>query len=228
MAIESVATAIDNSSSRSLARTAIEISNLYGFLAAIFRQEISAELLGKLRSVELRETLAEAGVTLDDRLLRGPLLKVLEELAVEFTALFLGPGEHISPHESVHVKEGGLLWQAETAAVRRYIQATGFQYNEEFTGMPDHISVELEFMAELTRREGEAWEKGDTDTAANCLQHQSHFMAEHLSKWASGFCSKVIARADLPFYRDIAQLTADFIESEKTDIEERLRTAKAG
>ncbi len=216
------------SSSNGLARTAIEVSNLYGFLAAVFREEVSEHFLAQLRSPKLRETLTDAGIKLDDPLLQGPDEEVLRDLAVEFAALFLGPGEHISPHESVHLPQGGYLWGPETVTVRKFVNALGFDYADEFSGMPDHVSVELELMAELTRRESVAWEQGDTDGAANSLAYQSQFMAEHLAKWVPTFCSEITKIAGLSFYRDMARLTMDFLESEQTDIERRLDIAKDG
>ncbi len=215
-----------DSSSDGLARTAIEVSSLYGFLAAVFRKEVSEHFLAQLRSAELRETLTDAGITLDDHLLRGPDQEVLRDLAVEFAALFLGPGEHISPHESVHLPKGGNLWGPETVTVRKFVNALGFEYAEEFSGIPDHISVELELMAELARREGAAWEKGETDEAANSLAYQRQFMTEHLAKWVPAFCSRIIDVAELPFYREVARLTMDFLDSEAADIDVRLRVAR--
>jgi TorA maturation chaperone TorD len=227
VATNTAMTAAD-SSSDGLARTAIEVSNLYGFLAAVFREEVSEHLLAQLRSPNLRDTLTDAGITLDDRLLRGPDQEVLRDLAVEFAALFLGPGEHISPHESVHLPQGGNLWGAETVAVRNFVNALGFDYDDGFSGMPDHISVELELMAELTRRESVAWGQGDTDGAGNSLAYQCQFMAEHLAKWVPTFCSEVVKNAGMSFYRDMARLTAEFLKSEQTDIERRLDIAKDG
>ncbi len=220
--------AVDDSSSNGLARTAIEVSNLYGFVAAVFREEVSEQFLAQLRSPQLSETLTDAGITLDDRLLQGPDQEVLRDFAVEFAALFLGPGEHISPHESVHLPQGGSLWGAETVTVRKFVDALGFKYADEFSGIPDHISVELELMAELAKRESVAWEQRDTEGAANSLAYQCQFMAEHLAKWVPTFCSKVINVACLPFYRDMAKLTMDFLESEQSDIERRIDIAKGG
>ncbi len=216
----------DDGSSNGLARTAIEVSNLYGFLAAVFREEVSDHFLAQLRSPQLRETLADAGIALDEHLLRGAEEEVLRDLAVEFAALFLGPGEHISPHESVHLPKGGFLWGAETVVVRKFVNALGFNYADNFKGLPDHISVELEVMAELARREGAAWEKGDTDEAANSLAYQHQFVTEHLAKWVPAFCAKVTKVAGLPFYRDMVRLTAEFLESEQSDIERRLDIAR--
>jgi len=84
-----------------------------------------------------------------------------EDLAVEFTRLFIGPGPHISPHESVNtethdVKEAA-LWSAQTVKVKKFIEAAGLEYDDSFSGMPDHVTAELEFMQRLAAKEAEAW-----------------------------------------------------------------------
>lgn len=205
----------------------MQVSHLHGFLASVFRSELSVEFLRQLRSEELRKTLAAAGVDLQDELLDGPEAMALEALAVEYAALFLGPGGHISPHESVQVdEENNTLWGDDTVAVRTYIEAVGFKYEGSYKGIPDHISVELEFMAELARRESQAWEAEDYAAAENALAFQSEFMREHLGRWVGTFCDKVIAGAHLPFYRDIARLMGDFLQTESKEIEQRLSVAR--
>ena len=126
------------------ARTATEVSHLYGLLASLFRAEPTAELLKALRSDELQPLLADSGLTLDDDLLgETDEQALIEKLAIEFTALFLGPGGHISPHESVHASQrGGILWGEETVKVKRYIESLGMTFSEEYQGLLDHISVE--------------------------------------------------------------------------------------
>ena len=206
----------------------MQVSHLHGFLANVFRQEVSAEFLKHLRSEEIRATLTAAGAELGERVFDGAEDEVRVELAVEYTALFLGPGGHISPHESVYAEAGtGNLWGKETVAVKRYIEALGFQYDKKFTAMPDHISVELELMGELARRESVAWEHGDKDQAANCLEYQQEFMRDHLCTWIYMFCDKVVTTAQLPFYREMARLLADFLAGEEEEIELRLAAARA-
>jgi TorA maturation chaperone TorD len=96
------------------------------------------------------------------------------------------------------------------------------ELSPSFRGIPDHIAVELEFMAELSRRESVAWELGDLSAAGNSLEYQRDFIDEHLGQWIEKFCSQVVATAELSFYREVAQLTAQFIASEAQAIEERL------
>ena len=206
----------------------MERSNLHGFLASVFRAELTSETLRQIKSPEFLEALGDAGVGLDAAFLEAPEDKLLEDMAVEFTALFLGPGGHISPHESVQRKgASGLLWGPETSAVKRFIEAAGFAYDPDFHGIPDHIGVELEFMKETTRLEADAWEKGDRAAAANCLEFQRAFMAGHVLQWVFTFCGKVEEAAELPFYAEMAKLAADFMRSEEEAIPARLKEATA-
>ena len=113
-----------------LARTAMESSNLHGFLAAVFRAEVTPEFLQDLRSAAVVEALADVGVEMTDQFLNGPEAEVVEYLAVEYCTLYLGPGEHISPHESIYrdnEDRKGEFWGDSTVAVKKYIQAVGFE-----------------------------------------------------------------------------------------------------
>ena len=208
-----------------LARTATERSELYGFLATIFREELSAENLRRIGSADFMQTLGEAGVDLDGDLAQRPEAELLEEMAVEYTALFLGPGGHISPHESVHAETSGVLWGRSTGEVKRYIESAGFAYDPAFHGLPDHISVELEFMAVLAGKEAQAFRDADFSAASNCLKYQKEFLADHLGEWAPAFCRQVTERAEHPFYRGIAGLTAEFLKAERHEIFVRLGAA---
>jgi TorA maturation chaperone TorD len=86
--------------------------------------------------------------------------------------------------------------------------------------MPDHISVELEFMQHVVKREMQAWEAEDNETALLCLKNEKKFVDEHLFGWIPDFCEKVIETADWPFYREMARLTRSFIEFEKKELKE--------
>ncbi len=197
-------------------------SNIYGFLAAVYRQELTSELLQQMKDHRFREILSTLGMELNNGFFKKPEKELLENLAVEYAYLFLGPGKHISPHESVHHKkeggQSGQLWGELTAEVKRIIESSGLEYKSEFTGMPDHISVELEFMQHVVQRETQAWEADDDKTALLCLKNEKIFVDEHLFRWIPEFCEKVIKTAESPFYREMARLTRRFIEFEKKEL----------
>ncbi len=200
------------------ARTAMERSSLYGFLAAIFRAAPTAALLRRMKETGFREAFAAAGGGLESGFLDGPEDQLLEELAVEYTRLFLGPGKHIQPYSAVHLGgEGASLWGKPTVWVRRFIEAAGFDLQPAFHALPDHIAVEFEFMQEMTRRQAAAWERRDDAGAAQCQEIESEFITAHMSRWVPVFCEKVARAAELPLYREIARVTADFVKSEQEE-----------
>jgi TorA maturation chaperone TorD len=143
-------------------------------------------------------------------------------LAVEYARLFVGPGKHISPHESVHHEredgDWGRLWGAATVEVKAFIEVTGLGYDDSYKGMPDHISAELELMEKLTENESQAWSGDDEEGARQCVDVERRFIEEHLIHWVPTFCDKVIEAAELSFYRELAALTKRFIELEQEEV----------
>ena len=202
--------------------TAKERSNVYRLLAAIFYKELTPDFLRQIKAPEFLEVLSDQGVQFEDDFLKETDDKLIEKLAVEYAGLFLGPAKHISPHESLHHERGdgdwGKLWGKDTVLVKNFIETAGLEYKSEFTGMPDHISVELEFMHRAAEREAQAWEKNESDGALYCLKMEKKFIDEHIAEWIPAFCDKIIAQAELSFYREIAKLTKSFIELEKEEI----------
>jgi TorA maturation chaperone TorD len=197
-------------------------SNIYGLLATIYRQEITSNLLKQIKNPQFMGVLSNLGIELNNGFFQKPEDDLLKDLAVEYARIFLGPGKHISPHESVHHKrddgQWGQLWGLSTAEVKKEIESAGLSYQAEYTGLPDHISVVLEFMQQVTLAEQTAWEDGNRNLAFVCLEKEKEFIEEHLAGWIPVFCEKVIKEAELPFYREISRLTWRFIEFEKEEL----------
>jgi TorA maturation chaperone TorD len=205
-------------------RTAVarQRSNVYGLLATVYRQEVTSDLLHRIKDPQFLGVLSDLGIQLGDDFFQKNEEELLEDMAVEYTRLFLGPGKHISPHESVHHQrddtQQGQLWGESTVEVKKFIESSGLDYRSEYRGLPDHISVELEFMQQVTLREEQAWREDDRDGALYCLKIEKEFIEEHLIRWIPIFCEKVIREAELPFYREMAALARDFMESEKGEM----------
>ena len=193
-------------------------SNIYGLLATVYRQEITSDLLHQINDPQFLGVLSDLGLEGINDFLQNPENELLEDLAIEYTRIFLGPGKHVSPHESVHHQrddgQWGNLWGASTAEVKKFIETTGLGYSDDFKGMPDHITVELEFMQQLTLGEEQAWKEADADKATAFRNVEKKFIEEHLSRWIPTFCEQVIQEAELPFYRSFAELTKRFIRYE--------------
>jgi putative dimethyl sulfoxide reductase chaperone len=201
-------------------------AQLYRLLAAIFGHEPQRDLLDGLYCETVQTLLFRSDLDLGEEFLANPPATLQNELAEEYTRLFLGPGKHISPHESVQLRRGsGTLWGEETVLVKRFIEAAGFDFEDDFNGIPDHISVELEFLAKLAEAEAEAWAADNGASANNILEWQRDFISRHAGKWMPGFCTKVAKEARLPFYRVFSKVLKAFLVGEKMAISADLQTA---
>ncbi len=194
------------------------VAGMYGLLATFFAHEINLEQLKMLRSPEFQDLLKALEVDLGDDFFRKDAALLLEDLAVEFAALFIGPGNFISPHESIHRQredgDYGRLWGADTVAVKKFIEATGLSYRPEFGGMPDHIAAELEFVQKIEEHMDTACADGHLELAENLKSIKSRFLTEHLLVWGPGLMDKIIQKASLAFYREIAALAKNFLLQE--------------
>jgi TorA maturation chaperone TorD len=206
---------------KELAETAESRSSIYGLLATVFRQEPDLALIRELRDPPLWGVFSDLGVDLGEVFFTTPEKQLVEVLAQEFTRLFIGPSSHISAHESIFTEvDNGVsaLWGESTVAVKSFIEATGLDYNPEFNGVPDHVSVELEFMHRMTEWEARKWRQKDRENAEFCLKVQRMFLEQHLLSWLPQFCDVVMKQADLRFYAGVAELTRNFLEFEQQSV----------
>lgn len=205
-------------------------ADVYGLLATLFQEEPSQALLGQMKAPDFAKLMSELGIDLGEEFANGTEAELAEDLAVEYARLFLGPGSHISPHESVHhQKDGGdwgSLWGSETVKVKRFIESVGVEYAPRYTGMPDHISVELEFLQKLAQAEADALAKKDWERTRQALTLEQRFIDEHLSQWVPDFCDKISDRARLPFYREMAGLLNGFLDYDAARVKANLARAQ--
>jgi len=197
-------------------------SQIYGLLAAVFRQEPGVALIRELRGPQLPGVFSDLGVDLGEEFYIMPETELMEALGLEFTRLFIGPDSHISAHESIFAEMDngvGALWGETTVAVKNFIETTGLDYKPEFNGMPDHVSVELEFMQKLAAWEVDKWQQHDRENAEFCMKVQHMFLERHLLTWLPQFCDVVMEQADIRFYAGMAELTKNYLEFEQQNTE---------
>jgi len=196
-------------------------SSIYGLIAAIFREEPGEALIRELKASRLSEVFSSLGVNLGEEFYNSPEAELADTLGLEFTRLFIGPSNHISAHESVFAElDSGMggLWGATTVKVKNFIETAGLDYKAEFTGVPDHVSVEFEFMQKLTASEADKWDQQDQQGAEFCQTVQRKFIEEHLVTWIPQFCDAVVTKAEMPFYRAMSELMKNYLEIEQQGI----------
>jgi len=197
------------------AEEAIRRSGAYSFLSLAYLDIPGERFFKLLRFPEVKDNLDKLGLDTDSLLSEHNNLKALEE---EFTRLFIGPAHHLSPHESVHTEFQGSHWGEVTSEVQRFIELAGFDIGHHFPGMPDHISVELEFMGQMAQKEGLAWSEKNESKALDYIKIQSMFLDKHLLNWVDSFCDKVIESCFLSFYRELAKWTSSFLWADRKNL----------
>jgi TorA maturation chaperone TorD len=138
-----------------------------------------------------------------------------ESLLLDYTRLFLGPSHIIAkPYGSVWLDGEETLMRDSTMAVLEMCQEGGFEIDEDFRELPDHIAAELEFLYLLIYRENEGHRNGEPEALKAATGLKKRFLDEQLGLWIGPFTAAVKAGAQSGFYRQLAELTDRFVKME--------------
>ena len=131
----------------------------------------------------------------------------LDELLWEYTRLFIGPYKlPCPPWESVYTSPKRLMMQDAAGQVQALYAASGLAINTDDI-MPDHIGVELNFLAVLLQRaQSETGSKEEQTARADKL------LNEHILKWAPQFTHDMENAAESTLYRALARATRRAVE----------------
>lgn len=191
---------------------------VYSLLTRCFFTEPDVGLVQAINGKELRGALEEAGVVFDGVFDENDS-ELRRSLSDEFTRLFIGPGEHIPPYESVFTEDKafiggfGRMFGEAAAAVEETYKRHGWHAPDGLVA-PDHLAAELGFMNFLVGKEFHCRQKND-DRLQEILDGQFRFVNDHLANWSPSFCRLLSNFSRFEFYKGIARLTEDFIVSEK-------------
>lgn len=138
-----------------------------------------------------------------------------EALLLDYTRLFLGPsGALAQPYESAWSRDAGSLMGQSTMSVVQLYGEGGFEADEQFHDLPDHVACELEFLYLLLFREHQARAQGEADSVAAAVGVRDKLLGDHLGTWIGPFTQAVAEGAQTPFYRELAAMTARFVRLE--------------
>jgi len=98
----------------------------------------------------------------------------------------------------------------------RFYNFFGVQAEEGL--MPDHITVQLEFMQFLAERESEARTTADR---RSLLRAQTDFLENHLYSWWPHLEGKLKPQRPLPFYKSLAETISRFLQADLIHITNR-------
>jgi putative dimethyl sulfoxide reductase chaperone len=186
-------------------------SAFYWLLADLFLNCPDAALVERLRG-DLDGVEEEGAVAVALKALAAALPGEdgIEALAVEYTRLFgairpdYGPPP---PYESMHRKGAE---DRHARDIEEFYITAGLATFEPATP-PDHIGVELRFMALLCHEEAECLRSGDVRAVEQARATQAAFLDNHLLVWARDYLDMIRAQARMPFYRELATITSDWL-----------------
>ena len=146
-----------------------------------------------------------------------------QELKVDYAQLFVGPYTLLAPpYGSVYMEqERRVMGNSTMDVIKRYREA-GLALDKDFKDAPDHIAAELEFMHYLIYKEIEAANQDDVNSMFACLLNQQSFLKHHLAVWVSEFARNVIDNSKTSSYKDLARVTAEFLNDDCQAISEVL------
>ncbi len=180
------------------------LAGFYQLLQRLWLSEIDAPLLAELRDGALADLARELEIPVNE----GPAEVVLEDLAVAYCQLLIGPANHVPPYQSVWTE--GQFQSAATTSMQSYLEVVGEQPSD--SSMVDHLGVQLSVMRRIVAELATC----PSDTPRH---HELHTMArqfyhDHLS-WPTKFLARAQQATDSAFYQGVARITAVFLDQER-------------
>ena len=95
----------------------------------------------------------------------------------------------------------------------RFYNHFGLTLSQQQRELPDHVTVELEFMHFLTFKETLALHH--RQDCSPYLRAQRDFVARHLGKWLPLLARRLQAQSPLPFFAGLVALAGEFLQRER-------------
>jgi TorA maturation chaperone TorD len=209
----------------------------YTFLSDAFARPPSPENLSHLQSdafftsacdlfsegalAPLREW-AQTDATLED---------LCQVVRTEFMNLFKVPGgQYVAPYESVYRDMGQIAGQPVTGRlmgpsvidVQKWYRLATVEISGEYMDLPDHICLELRYLAHLCGKEQEFSSAGGDAKLERAWEMQRDFMAGHVTNWIGALRDKVHENSNSAYYRAVADMVVEFTARDLATLEDLL------
>ena len=130
--------------------------------------------------------------------------QILLDLERDYTWMFFASKPRIA-YLFGSVYGEGKLYQESTFEITRLYYETGLKLEESFKLPPDHIAVELEFMAYLAFNEQEAIQGGNRENAEYAVEIQQKVLKDYLGPLALNVGERIADKAKTVFYRAMGE-----------------------
>ena len=173
-----------------------QLSAVFGLLSNLWTREMTLDQLQAINEPALKDALTKLGGYVPTEINAD----TIEELALDYCQLLVGPKGHLSPVQSVW--EDNQLGGAASSSVLKFAELLpGFTIE---SSLPDHLGNQLRFMSELFSR---ATVAKFPETYASIAQQ---FYDQHL-RWCQPLLQQTEKKARTEFYRGLSKMTAGFL-----------------
>ena len=160
-------------------------------------------------------TMLELPDSLDERVraVATTLPTDLDSARLHYITLFPPIASQDAPGYETGYRGDGIFQQSELMAdIAGFYRAHGLRAGGPERERVDHITVELEFMAFVAKKETLAIQKGSEEQAEICRDTAALFLKDHLGCWGPAFGRRAAAVARSIWLRSVGQLVAAWIE----------------
>jgi len=151
----------------------------------------------------------------------GTPAELASTLSCAHARLFYGVGGHETalPYRSIYSSERGLLCQQATTEMERVLRQHRLRLEANVCEPSDHLSIQLEVMAQLALRFVESSQKS-SDALANLRGEQKDFLSAQLLSWLPEFSRRVVDVDDLGFHAGLATVLLAVLEQDHAYLSE--------
>src|SRR3989339_1086315 len=189
-------------------------SNFYFFLSSIFLKPPTTDTIKILMELKRSPEFSNfVSARAKEFLLKMENINdgELENIVQEYHDLFKVPlSKYVAPYESVY-RNGHLNGQS-AMDVNKIYKRLGFQIPHEYYELPDHIGIELAFLATLCKEEQKAWKEKNAKLARSLCDIEERFLKDHIACWLSKLCNTICEKTKDNFYICIAEINLDFVQ----------------
>jgi len=225
---------LDQSKRAAMSSLASARQSAYAFLSLAFTEPPSANVLDSIRhedflgsasvlfGADTAAPLCEYARSAEDE------AELLHQARREFMKLLKVPGAHyISPYESVYrdtrdvagksVK--GLLMGQSTVDVQKWYRLAALDLSGDIKEVPDHIGVELNYLAHLCAKERQFASQGDEPKLTRAWEMERDFLAAHVVRWIGLLRDKFYEKSKHLYFRAIADMAIEFTRRDLLTLE---------
>ncbi len=154
----------------------------------------------------------------------------------EFMNLFKVPGgQYITPYQSVFCdalevsgkRLKGLLMGQSAINVQKWYRLAAVEISDEYKDLPDHIGLELNFLAHVCTKEQEFSRNGDQARLTRAWEIERDFLSAHVVSWAEQLRDKLYDKSQHAFFRAVADLLVEFSKRDLATLERVVGLSRA-